>query len=148
MVVPESQYQDRFEIVKAKQLKENLQLNVYTDALTYLTGKGQDQRGLSLQTLEKYNVGLGSEKFTNDNGIYQSYDSIYFPLYQPRTKGRSQSRLDSGKTMTQFEAMMKESEAECEIEGDMAELVKMKIRAAYKPNKSKQRVYPQGSNLR
>ena len=50
--------------------------------------------------------------------------------------------------MTQFEAMMKESEAECEIEGDMAELVKMKIRAAYKPNKSKQRVYPQGSNLR
>lgn len=37
---------------------------------------------------------------------------------------------------------------EKEIDSDLAYLVKMKIRAAYKPHKSKQRVQPRDSNLR
>jgi len=39
--------------------------------MKYLTGDGEDERGLSLQTLKKYNVGLGSERFTNEEGVYQ-----------------------------------------------------------------------------
>ncbi len=38
--------------------------------------------------------------------------------------------------------MQYKANAEAELESDLAFLAKMKIRAAYKPNKSKQRVLP------
>ena len=70
--------------MEAKKLKENLELGIYEDTITYLTGQDSDQRGLTIATLSKYNVGLGTEKFTDSDGCYQGFDSIYFPLYQPR----------------------------------------------------------------
>ena len=91
----------KFPLVEAKKLKDNLDKNVYPDALEYLTGSGEDQRGLSVETLKKYNVGLGTEKFTNDEGSYQGFDSIYFPIYAPRQHGNKSSVLDNVKTMKQ-----------------------------------------------
>lgn len=83
----ENAFHEGFSITEAFSLRDNLQNGIYEEALEYLTGEGEDQRGLSLATLKKYNVGLGSEKFTNEDGVYQNYDSIYFPLYIPKTQG-------------------------------------------------------------
>ena len=63
-------YNERFDIMDAKTLKTNMEMNIFEDALQYLIGGGEDERGLKLTTLQKYNVGLGSEKFTDDDGIY------------------------------------------------------------------------------
>ena len=79
--------------MNAYQLKTNLQMGVYEDALKYLVGGEEEQRGLKLSTLEKYNVGLGPEKFTNDDGVYQAYDSVYFPMYAPKNSNKD-SRLN------------------------------------------------------
>ena len=46
-------------------------------------------------------MGLGTEKFTDDEGSYQGFDSIYFPLYAPRMAGDKQSVLDNVKTLKQ-----------------------------------------------
>jgi len=87
MQVPVSSFYERFPILEAKNLKDNLDRGIYEEALAYLTGSGEDQRGLSLKTLDKFNVGLGTEKFTNGAGVYQGYDAVYFPMYAPRTPG-------------------------------------------------------------
>lgn len=87
MQAQESSFNERFDILDAMKLKDNLEKGIYEEALAYLTGSGEDQRGLSLKTLSKYNVGLGTEKFTNEDGMYQGYDSIHFPLYMPRKDG-------------------------------------------------------------
>ena len=142
----ESSYQERFDIKDAKRLIDNLSMGIYPDAQDYLTGDGEDQRGLSLATLKKYNVGLGSENFTNDEGVYQSYDSVFFPIYQPK-QGNS-SRLDSMRNMKKTKELKWLAEVEAKIDTELAELIKMKVRAAYKPHKSKQRVKPQSSKLR
>jgi len=85
---------------EAKKLIDNLEQGIYEDALKYLTGDGEDQRGLSLETLKRFNVGLGSEKFNDDEGMYQNYDSIYFPIYMPRSmKNKNESRIDKCKTI-------------------------------------------------
>ena len=100
MQIPQSiDYMDRFSVTEALALKDNLEKGLYDDALEYLTGDGEEQRGLSISTLSKYNVGLGTEKFTDDHGIYQGYDSIYFPLYMPKISGGEHSRLGGNSSM-------------------------------------------------
>jgi len=37
-----------FSITEARKLKDNLDCGIYDDALAYLTGDGEDQRGLKL----------------------------------------------------------------------------------------------------
>lgn len=79
----------------AKRLVDNLDQGIYADALGYLTGQGEDQRGLKMKTLRQFKVGLGKEKFTDDEGVYKDYDSIYFPIYMPRAMNKEmQSHLD------------------------------------------------------
>ena len=51
-----------------------------------MTGSGEDERGLKASTLEKYRVGLGIEKFSNENGHISGFDSVYFPIYMPSDK--------------------------------------------------------------
>lgn len=138
--------QDRFSITEAKALFDNLDKGIYEDALKYLTGPGEDQRGLSLETLKKYKVGLGSEKFTDQDGVYQSYDSVFFPLYAP--KKDSSSLLDGVKSIKSAKKLEWLAELEQVIDTDMAQFVKMKVRAAYKQHKSKQRVKPSCSKVR
>lgn len=111
-------------------------------------GSEEGQRGLELRTLLKYNVGLGVEKFTDEDGVYQGYDSVYFPLYAPK-QGKKSSRLNSIHKLGKKDKQMRYiAEAESEIDTDLAELVKMKVRAAYKEHKSKQRVIPRESDLK
>ena len=40
-----------FSIIEAKKLVDNLEKGIYEDALAYLTGKGENERGLSLYVL-------------------------------------------------------------------------------------------------
>ena len=47
-------------------------------------GKSADSRGLTNETLEGLRVGVGQEKFRNEeDGHLSLYESIYFPLYVP-----------------------------------------------------------------
>ena len=84
MTLQATPFSESFNILQAKALKDNLNLEIFNDALQYLTGKGADSRGIKLSTLSKYNIGLGTEKFTDETGMYQGYDSIYFPMYAPK----------------------------------------------------------------
>ena len=59
-------------------------MGIYEEALQYLTSSGEDERGINASILEKYRVGLGSEKFANDDGHISGFDSVYFPIYMPR----------------------------------------------------------------
>lgn len=93
--------------MEAKKLIDNLENGIYEDALIYLTGDGEDQRGLKPKTLKNFNVGLGSEKFNDEEGVYQNYDSIYFPIYMPRSmKNKNDSRIDNCKTLKGMKKMI------------------------------------------
>ena len=61
-------------------------MGIYKEALQYLIGSGEDERSLKASVLEKYRVGLGTEKFSNENGHISGFDSVYFPIYMPRDK--------------------------------------------------------------
>ena len=112
---------------------------IYPNALEYLT----EERGLSTEILEKYKVGLGTEKFTNDDGHLSGFDSVYFPIYLPRQKGKEK---DYKTNLSKVE--QREKDARDFMELDTAQLVKIKIRAAYKENKKLQRFLPTGSKFR
>ena len=68
---PNNLSNETFSMLEAKKLIDNLEKGIYEDALAYLTGNGEHERGLSLLTLQKFNVGLGSERFTNEDGLFQ-----------------------------------------------------------------------------
>ena len=58
---------------------QNLNHNIYPESIIYLT----EERGLSLETLKKFRIGIGSERFRCDeSGNLKLYDSVYFPLYR------------------------------------------------------------------
>ena len=42
MEIPDSRFKERFDIIEAKRLIDNLDKGIYADALGYLTGKGED----------------------------------------------------------------------------------------------------------
>jgi hypothetical protein len=86
--------------------------------------------------LAKYKVGVGRERFTNEDGHTCDFDAIYFPMYAPRT-GSS----DFGK------ASMQNLEHELVINSELTQIVKMKVRAAYPEHKSKMRIHPSGSSF-
>ena len=54
-----------------------------------------------MATIRKFNVGLGTEKFTNDDGVYQGYDAIYFPIYMPKAfcSDESSNRIAKAKEL-------------------------------------------------
>ena len=112
---------------------------IYPNALEYLT----QERGLAQEILEKYRVGLGTEKFTSDDGHLRGFDSVYFPIYLPRSKAKNK---DTEKNISKAE--QREKDAKDFVEAPSAQLVKVKIRAAYKENKKLQRFLPVGSKFR
>lgn len=75
-----------------------------------------------LETLKKFRVGVGSERFRDDEtGNLKLYDSVYFPLFR--------------------EAHSKK-QPECLLRTEFCEPVRFKVRAIGKENKSKQRFTP------
>jgi twinkle protein len=129
------QQSQKFNLVEGKKLIDNLSNEIYVEGLQYLTGSGEGERQLKKEILEKYNVGLGTEKFMAENGLYQGFDSVFFPIYYPKKMSKESTP----------KAKSPEEEA---LETDMAELVRMKVRACYKENKAKQRFLPYDSRYR
>lgn len=68
---------------------------------------------------------MGSERFRNDEGYFKLYDSVYFPLYA----WRSNEETDFNKN----------------VESSSCEIVRFKVRAIGKENKSRQRFTPNTS---
>ena len=64
---------------------ENLKHNIYPEALKYLTDKTDEKtRHIDKETLETFKVGLGKEKFFDDeNQEWRDIDVVYFPMYRP-----------------------------------------------------------------
>jgi len=114
-----------------------LLLQKYKNSIEYLTGKDytKGQRGLKLETLIHYKVGIGLEKFRNEKNEYCSFESVYFPMYSPKP-------TDSPK-ITQAESSEVQKSREI-IETDRHQLQRWKIRAIGKENKTKMRVDPAG----
>lgn len=104
---------------------QNLKHGIYPEATQYLT----EQRGLSLETLKKFRVGVGSERFRDDEtGNLKLYDSVYFPLYREATLKKSERAALS--------------EQEYPMKTEFCEPVRFKVRGVGKENKSKQRFTP------
>ena len=120
MQLPNAPFSESFDILLAKTLKDNLEKEIFEDALKYLVGSGEDQRGLNLKTLLKYNVGIGTEKFTDDSGMYQGFDSIYFPMYTPKSAIGLQSRLDQVQSLSKAKELKRVAEVEQELDSDLA----------------------------
>jgi len=64
-------------------LKSLLQ-NEFPEINKYLTGNAPEERHLSLETLEKYKVGVGYETFLDENGEGVLLPCVYFPMFANR----------------------------------------------------------------
>ena len=61
--------------------------DIYPDLNEYLTGTSlPEHRFITKKVLEVFRVGVGNQKFRNDNDQLSFYGSIFFPLYSPRSK--------------------------------------------------------------
>ena len=90
-------------MVQGRKLVDNLNMGIYKEAVQYLIGGGEHERGLKASILEKYRVGLGTEKFLNENGHMSGFDSVYFPIYMPRDKKQDKSDKSKNKNLTKKE---------------------------------------------
>lgn len=64
-----------------KQRLNNLRNEVYKNSLDYLT----TTRGLTLDTLQQYKVGLDTTQFSDVNGHLQMVHTVAFPMFTPRS---------------------------------------------------------------
>jgi len=109
----------RFDFEEAYKLTQNLQQNIYSEIVNYLT----DERGLSSKVLAKYKVGVGRERFADDEGHMCDFDAVYFPMYAPR---KDKASIETS-TMNEYSQQLKTDkktmqrlEHEVEINNDMA----------------------------
>jgi hypothetical protein len=97
---------------------------IYPSANAYL----ENERGLTLETLRKFRVGVGSERFRCDEtGNLKLYDTIYFPVYREHNR------------------KVEVQECEFPLITEQYEPVRFKVRAVGKEHKSKQRFTPNTS---
>lgn len=72
---------ETFGEIEAHKLIENFDNDIFPYSVKYLT----EERGLSLETLRAFRVGVGQQKFRNEtDGHLSLYEAVFFPLYQPR----------------------------------------------------------------
>lgn len=96
---------------------------IYPSANAYL----ENERGLTLETLRKFRVGVGSERFRCDeSGNLKLYDTVYFPVYREHNR-------------------KVEDVGEYALITEKYEPVRFKVRAVGKEHKSKQRFTPNTS---
>lgn len=61
--------------------------DIYPEINQYLTSLEEPEyRGINKETLEIFKVGVGKEKFRNDQDQLSWFDAVYFPLYAPKSK--------------------------------------------------------------
>lgn len=113
---------ETFPVLKMKELMDNLKHDIYPEAAEYLTGtESKQQRHLNEETLRKFRVGVGSERFYDETTQeYRNLPCIYFPMYAPLTgkqiKRRKNSISQKLKTMKVRESNLLK-EAHREVEG-------------------------------
>jgi len=114
---------------------------IYPEINRYLTSLEEPSfRGIHKSVLEKYRIGVGKEKFRNDSDQLSWFDSVYFPLYAPKSKKQREKEAALGGNASDIER--------AEINTSDYEMVKMKVRAIGKENKHRQKFMPSGSELR
>ena len=117
--------------------------------MQYLTGiVDPKDRFLDIETLKKFKVGVGEEKFYDeDDEVWKASGTLHiFPhvFLSPTIKIRKREV----KTFKEFERQRQENHdgglRSDQVEGDNLELVKVKIRAIGAKNKKPQRTMPVG----
>jgi twinkle protein len=134
----------------------------YPKIIQYLTGKGEGERHLTMETLEKYKVGIGYENFKDETGEMVEKPVIYYPMFAPKSDKTIRRSTKKPATAAEEENISAPSTEERKIEGKPEEksdtsansisdnhyfLLKNKIRAIGKENKHFQRTEPIGGVL-
>ena len=126
---------DAMKLKLASEKHQALLQSKYPEAIAYLTGKDytKGQRGLKLETLIHYKIGLGIEKFRNEANEYSTYESMYFPMYnQKEAQEANPNEAEDVKAARNL------------LETPQHAIERWKIRAIGKQNKHRQRVDPAG----
>jgi len=111
---------------------------MYPFSNEYLTGSGEHQRGLKLETLKTFRVGIGLEKFRNEeDGRLSLFESVYFPLYTPVKAGKAKKEKKEVNVSMKTKDEREVTNAEEAINTEMAEFAKIKLRCAGKEHKHK-----------
>jgi len=131
---------------------QSLLLNDFPDINQYLTGNRPEERHLSLETLEKYKVGVGYETFLDSNGEQVELPCVYFPMYANKKdksikiSNRGNVKEQESPEKPEKQAINLDSEGNempvIEINDANNVLVRTKIRAILKKNKGYQRMEP------
>ena len=84
-----------YSIAQMKTNIHNLLHEIYPKVNEYLTGRDDPaQRALSLETLAKFKVGSGTEKFYDqDTAKWEVHDVVYFPMYAPLDAQQKKKKL-------------------------------------------------------
>eukprot|EP00347_Sterkiella_histriomuscorum_P022319 403330901 len=139
---------EAYDLKEAHKKHIQFKKGIYQDINDYLTGtETLDQRHIKKEVLEIYRIGVGGEKFRNDNDQLTSFDSVYFPLYAPKSK---KSKNKKKKEIEKDKIHYQQEDINCEntMNTDDFELVKMKIRAIGADNKHRMKFMPAGSDLK
>ena len=77
----------KFDVKQAFNFFLQFKKEIYPEINTYLTSlEKSEYRGIRKDVLEFFRVGVGKEKFRNDQEQLSWFDAIYFPLYAPKSK--------------------------------------------------------------
>ncbi len=90
-------------------------------------------------------MGIGKEKFRNDLDQISWYDSVFFPLYAPKSK---KQKLKLKEQENKGLIPSDELNLDKTMNTEEFQLVKMKVRAIGADNKSRMKMQPAGSELR
>jgi len=120
----------KYDVKLAHNAYLQLEKDIYPDINRYLTTLEEPEfRGIRKETLLAFKVGVGKEKFRNDQEQLSWFDSVWFPLYAPKSKKQIAKEEDARR-----QGKVEELETSTMNTKDL-ELVKMKIRAIGKDNK-------------
>ena len=70
-----------------------------------------------METLKKFKVGAGLEKFRNEDGPLSHFESVYFPLFRPRSAKNYQKAQQRVEEINKSGCVVSTHEKK-EIEGD------------------------------
>lgn len=74
---------------------DNLKHDIHPEATAYLTGTEDptEHRYLTMETLKKFRVGVGSENFFDElEDEWVSLDCVYFPMFMPLNDKQAASK--------------------------------------------------------
>lgn len=155
--ISQPQADSQYSLVEMMNHIDNLENEIYPETIKYLTDLNDPKaRQLSLETLQKFKVGIGQERFYDEeSNEFQSFDVVYFPMFSPVSTDKQREKLKKHherklKTMNDNEKHKfnnARSLVEDAPEPQQIELVKVKVRAVGAENKHHQRTMPIGCEV-